>query len=104
MGVLEYINQKKMGICNRKTERIGCENLTIQFNMNFAHFLKLNIANINVFIRFAIFLHGDFQVNSLLNTNLCNRYGKRADRRDFDRIEWNPKMHKKCNDLTIFEK
>ena len=100
MGVLEYINQKKMGICNRKIERIGCENLTVQFNMNFAHFLKLNIANINVFIRFAIFLYGDFQVN----TNLCNRYSKRADRRDFGRTEWNLKIHKKCNDLTIFEK
>ena len=66
-------------------------------------FSKLITKNVNTFIRFVILLSGDIQVNPGPNSNLCDGCGKRVNKRRLCCIKCNVKIHKKCNNMRIFE-
>ena len=52
---------------------------------------------------FAILLSGNIQVNSGPKSNLCDSFGKRVNKRCLCCIKCNVKIHKKCNNMRIFE-
>ena len=56
--------------------------------------------NFNIFIGFAILLSGDIHVNPGPNSNLFDSCGKRVN---LCCIKCNVKIHKKCNNMKIFE-
>ena len=66
-------------------------------------FSKLKTNNFNTFIRFAILLSGDIQVNAGPNSNLCDSCGKRINKRCLCCTKCNVKIHKKCKNMRIFE-
>ena len=56
-------------------------------------FSKLKTKNFNPFIRFAILLSGDIQVNPGPKSNLCDNRGKRVNKRCLCCIKCNLKIH-----------
>ena len=66
-------------------------------------FSKLKAKNFSTFIRFAILLSGDIQVNPGPDSNLCDSCGKRVNKRCLCCIKCNVKIHQKCNNKRIFE-
>ena len=57
-------------------------------------FSKLKTKNFNTFIRFAILLSGDIQVNPGPDSNLCDSCGKTINKRCLCCIKCNVKIHK----------
>ena len=66
-------------------------------------FSELKTKNFNTFIRSAILLSGDIQVKPGPNSNLCDSCGKRVNKRCLCCIKCNVKIHKKYNNMRIFE-
>ena len=64
---------------------------------------KIKIKSFNTFIRFAILLFGDIQVNSRPNSNLCDSCVKRVNKRCLCCIKCSVKIYKKCNNMRILE-
>ena len=54
-------------------------------------------------IMFVILPPGDIKVNPGPNSNFCNTRGKRVNKRCLCCIKCNLKIHKKCNNMRIFE-
>ena len=66
-------------------------------------FSKLKTKNFNTFIRFATLLSDDIQVNPGPDSYLCDICGKRVNKRCLCCIKCNEKIHKKRNNMRIFE-
>ena len=66
-------------------------------------FSKVKTKNFNIFIRFAILLSGNSQLNPGPNSNLYDSCGKIVNKRCLCCIKCNVKIHKKCNSMRIFE-
>ena len=64
---------------------------------------KLKTKNFNTFIKSAIILYDDIQVNPRPNSNLCHSCGKRVNKRSLCCNKSNMDIHKKCNNMRIFE-
>ena len=61
-------------------------------------FSKRNTKHFNTFIRLAILLSGDIQVNSEPNSNLCDSCCKKVNKRYLCCIKSNVKIHKKMQE------
>ena len=66
-------------------------------------FSKLKTKNFNTFLRFAIFLYDDIQVNPGPDSNLYDSCGKRVNKRYLHCIKCSVKIHKICNNMRIFQ-
>ena len=66
-------------------------------------FSKLKTKNFNTFIRFATLLSDDIQVNPGPDSYLCDSCDKRVNKRCLCCIKCNVKIHKKCNNMRIFD-
>ena len=66
-------------------------------------FLKLKTKNFNTFKRCATLLSGNIQVNPGPDSNLCDSRGKKVNKSCLCCIKCNVKIHKKCNNMRIFE-
>ena len=66
-------------------------------------FSKLKTKNFNIFIKFAILLSRYIQVNPGPDSNSSDSCGKRVSKRYLCCAKCNVKIHKKCDNMRIFE-
>ena len=66
-------------------------------------FAKLKTKNCYTFMRFAILLSGNIQVNSKPYSNSCNSCCKRVNKRYLCCIKGNVKIHTLFNNMRIFK-